>query len=305
MSIVSTNVSYNSNVLRQNLSSLLRAYPFLNVQTVGNSVLGKPIYVIKLGRGPRKVFYSGSIHANEWITTPVLMKFVEDYCISYVRHSNLYGYSVRNLFNSTSIFIMPMVNPDGVDLVTGNLAVSSPSYQKALHIANQFSSIPFPDGWKANLNGVDLNLQFPAGWENAKEIKYAQGFTRPSPRDFVGYGPLTEPEALAIYNFTLSHDFRLVLAYHTQGQEIYWQFQDFNPPNSLSIGEQFADSSGYTLSETPYNSSFAGYKDWFIQTYNRPGYTIEAGIGENPLPISQFNEIYQDNLGILVLGAVL
>lgn len=162
MSIVSTNIPYHSNILRQNLSLLLRTYPFLNVQTVGNSVLGKPIYVIKLGRGPRKVFYSGSIHANEWITTPVLMKFIEDYCISYVRRSNLYGYSVQNIFNSTSIYIMPMVNPDGVDLVTGNLAVSSPSYQKALHIANQFSSIPFPNGWKANLNGVDLNLQFPA-----------------------------------------------------------------------------------------------------------------------------------------------
>lgn len=161
MSIVSTNVSYNSNVFRQNLSSLLRAYPFLNVQTVGNSVLGKPIYVIKLGHGSRKVFYSGSIHANEWITTSILMKFVEDYCVSYVTRSKLYGYSARNLFNSTSIYIMPMVNPDGVDLVTGNLTVSSPSYQKALHIANQFSSIPFPDGWKANLNGVDLKILQP------------------------------------------------------------------------------------------------------------------------------------------------
>ena len=103
----------------------------------------------------------------------------------------------------------------------------------------------------------------------------------------------------------MSHDFRLVIAYHTQGKEIYWQFQNFLPPNSRAIGEQFADSSGYVLAETPYNSSFAGYKDWFIQTYNRPGYTIEAGMGENPLPISQFDEIYEDNLGILVLGAVL
>lgn len=67
MSIVFTNVSYNSNLLRQNLNMLLRAYPFLNVQTVGNSVLGKPIYVLKLGRGTKKVFYSASIHANEWI----------------------------------------------------------------------------------------------------------------------------------------------------------------------------------------------------------------------------------------------
>ena len=114
MSIVFTNVSYNSNLLRQNLNMLLRAYPFLNVQTVGNSVLGKPIYVLKLGRGTKKVFYSASIHANECITTPILMKFVEDYCISYVNRSNLYGYSIRNLFNSVSIYIMPMVNPDGV-----------------------------------------------------------------------------------------------------------------------------------------------------------------------------------------------
>ena len=162
MSIVPTNINYNSSVLRQNLSSLLRVYPFLNVQVAGNSVMGKPIYVVKLGRGRKKVFYSGSIHANEWITTTVLMKFIEDYCIAYVNRSNLYGYSVRNLFNSVSIYIMPMVNPDGVDLVTGNLAVSSPYYQKALNIANQFPSIPFPDGWKANLDGVDLNLQFPA-----------------------------------------------------------------------------------------------------------------------------------------------
>ena len=305
MNIVPTNVLYNSYILKQNITSLNYTYPFLNVQIVGNSVLGKPIYVIKLGRGPNKVFYSASIHANEWITSVLLMKFIENYCDAYVSDESLYGYSIKKLFNNASIFIMPMVNPDGVDLVTGNMAISSPSYQKALHIANQFSSIPFPDGWKANLNGVDLNLQFPAGWENAKEIKYAQGFTRPSPRDFVGYGPLTEPEALTIYNFTLSHDFRLVISYHTQGQEIYWQFQDFTPPYSRAIGEQFADSSGYTLADTPYNSSFAGYKDWFIQNFNRPGYTIEAGIGENPLPLSQFEEIYQDNLGILVLGAIL
>jgi len=138
--------------------------------------MGKPIYVIKLGRGPNKVFYSGSFHANEWITTSVLMKFVEDYCKAYVNRSNLYNYPIRNLFNRTSIYIMPMVNPDGVDLVTGNLEVSSPYYQKALNIANQFPSIPFPDGWKANLNGVDLNLQFPARMGKCKTNKIFSRF---------------------------------------------------------------------------------------------------------------------------------
>lgn len=305
MSIVPTNVNYGYFLMRQNLSTLNRTYPFLNIQTVGNSVSGKNIYVVKLGRGPKKVFYSASFHANEWITSVLLMKFIEDYCIAYNNNSNLYGYSIRNLFNTVSIYIMPMVNPDGVDLVTGFLSPTSFGYLNAQNIANQFPDIPFPSGWKSNINGVDLNLQFPAGWENARDIKYAQGFNKPAPRDFVGFGPLTEPEALAIYNFTLSHNFRLIIAYHTQGQEIYWNFQNINPPSGYEIGTRFANASGYLLTEVPYNSSFAGYKDWFVQTYYRPGFTVEAGIGENPLPISQFNEIYQNNLGILILGAVL
>ena len=148
-------------------------------------------------------------------------------------------------------------------------------------------------------------MQFPANWEEAKRIKYEQGFTKPAPRDFVGYNPLTEPEALALYYFTINHNFRLILSYHTQGEVIYWKYLDFNPKNSLMIGQEFSRVSGYALETTPYSSSFAGYKDWFIQNYNRPGYTIEAGIGENPLPLSQFDEIYNDNIGILILSAVL
>ncbi len=113
------------------------------------------------------------------------------------------------------------------------------------------------------------------------------------------------PESLAIYNFTLAHNFSLVIAYHTQGKEIYWNFQNINPPRGFEIANRFASASGYTVANVAFNSSFAGYKDWFILQYNRPGYTIEAGLGENPLPISQFDEIYNDNLGIFVLGMVL
>ena len=121
MSIVPTNVNYNYSLMSQNLATLNRTYPFLNVQTVGNSVLGKNIYVVKLGKGTKKVFYSASIHANEWITSVLLMKFIEDYCITYNNNSRLYGYSVRRLFNSVSIYIMPMVNPDGVGFkIIGN-----------------------------------------------------------------------------------------------------------------------------------------------------------------------------------------
>lgn len=114
--IVPTNIYYNSFILRQNLISLIRTFPFLNIQIVGNSVLGKPIYVIKLGNGPKKVFYSASIHANEWITSVLLMKFVEDYAKAYVNDGSLYNKSIKSLFNSSSIYIMPMINPDGIVL---------------------------------------------------------------------------------------------------------------------------------------------------------------------------------------------
>lgn len=120
-------------------------------------LFGTPIYVVKLGKGKKEVFYSASIHANEFITTSILMKFIEDYCIAYKNNKLLYGYPTHKLFDYCSIYLMPMVNPDGVDLVTGSLPRNSLSYKYSQKIAYGFATIPFPDGWKANIRGVSFS----------------------------------------------------------------------------------------------------------------------------------------------------
>ncbi|MDR1699595.1 MAG: peptidoglycan-binding protein [Lachnoclostridium sp.] len=303
--IIPTDISYTYDILQMNLDALKTIYPFIETGSAGQSVLNHSLYYVRLGRGQKEVFYNASFHANEWITTSVLMKFIENFSKAYAENKTIYGYRAREIFDNVSIYLIPMVNPDGVDLVTGNIKNDNPAYIEAKKIAENYSFLSFPSSWKANIRGVDLNLQYPANWEIAKELKYQQGYVSPAPRDFVGYSPRSEPEANAVYLFTQSHDFRLILAYHTQGSIIYWQYLDYEPPYSYEIGTRLSDASGYRLGSTPYYSSFAGFKDWFIQDYDRPGYTVEVGSGINPLPISQFSSIYNENEGILVLGAVL
>jgi len=303
LAIVKTDVPMTSELCTEIIQELAKTYPFFRVRELTTTAFGRPVWAVEAGEGERHVLYSAAHHANEWITTPVLLKFLEQLGEAAQSGATLYGVPAETILNYSTLHIVPMVNPDGVDLVTGALREDTYPYRKAETMAEFYPNIPFPDGWKANLLGVDLNLQYPAGWLQAREIKYSQGYTRPGPRDFVGRAPLNQRESLALAQYTEEVDPALVLAYHSQGKVIYWQFEDIEVPGARELGEEFARVSGYILDDTPYESSFAGYKDWFIKTYRRPGYTIEVGSGENPLPIEQFDEIYRDNLGILVTAA--
>ena len=304
MAIVKTDVPQTSDLCNQTILELVGTYPFLRTELLTETAFGRKIRTLVIGTGARKVIYSASHHANEWITTPVLLKFAEEFAQAIETGSRIFGTDARELAKMTTIYMVPMVNPDGVDLVTGAIAAGEGQYETARRMAQNYPAIPFPDGWKANLLGVDLNLQYPAGWLQAREIKFSQGYTRPGPREYVGRAPLNQRESRALAGYTEYIDPDLVLAYHTQGQEIYWQFDDIDVPGAQELGGRLAAASGYTLTQPERNSSFAGYKDWFIKEFHRPGYTIEAGRGSNPLPIEQFDEIYRDNLGILVTAAL-
>ena len=304
MPIVQTDVPMTAQRCIDTILEITRTYPFCRSEELTTTAFGRPIRTLVIGNGPRKVIYSAAHHANEWITTPVLLKFAEELAEAIQNGGDIFGTNARELAEKATIYTVPMVDPDGVDLVTGAIEPGTLPYESARALADRYSAIPFPDGWKANLLGVDLNLNYPAGWLQAREIKFTQGYTRPGPRDFVGRAPLDQRETRALAEYTRFLDPELVLAYHSQGQVIYWQFGDEEVPGARALGERFATLSGYELADTPYESSFAGYKDWFIQEFRRPGYTIEVGMGDNPLPLSQFDKIYRDNLGILVTAAL-
>ena len=303
MAIVRTDIPITSEANEQYIRALIRTYPFLRTEVLTNTAFQRPVSTLVAGNGPRKVIFSASHHANEWITSLVLLKFAEELAQAIQDGSEIYGRNARELADAVTIYMVPMVDPDGVDLVTGAIGPGDIAYDMAKRLAQNYPTIPFPDGWKANLLGVDLNLQYPAGWLQAREIKFSQGFVRPGPRDYVGRAPLNQLESRALAGYTEFIDPALVVALHSQGKEIYWQFKDIFVPGAEELGQKMAAASGYALAETPFSSSFAGYKDWFIQEFRRPGYTIEVGEGVNPLPISQFNEIYRDVLPILVIAA--
>lgn len=282
---------YDYDKLVNDLRKLITVYPFLQNRSIGQSVMGKDIPEILIGSGLKRVHANGSFHANEWITTPLLMVFLNDYLLGLTNQMDLRGVNLLNLYLSTRLSLVPMVNPDGVNLVLNGAPQEEPYRSNVLEWnegSSDFST------WKANIRGVDLNNQFPAKWEIEKERKPKQ----PGPRDFPGERPLSEPETIAMANLTRNSDFHRVLAFHSQGEEIYWGFEGLEPPESEIIVNEFARVSGYT--PVRYLDSYAGFKDWFIQDFRRPGFTIEVGMGVNPLPISQFDDIYENNLGILL-----
>ena len=299
--VVATDISYTYAVLARNIQGLKARYPFLQVGSAGSSVLGKTLYSLRLGVGPNRVSFNAAHHALEWITSPLLMKFTEEFLKAYARNETIGGYNPRTIWNESSIFLVPMVNPDGVDLVLNGLQPDNPNYRNLLSWNG--GSTDFSADWEANNRGVDLNHNYNAAWQLSKQAEAQYGITGPGPTRYSGPYPESEPETQAMVRFTRNRSFRLVIAFHTQGRVIYWNFMDMAPPEAETIGRRMAEISGYTLGETIGIASYAGYKDWFIQDFRRPGYTVEVGLGRNPLPISQFDEIYRENEGLLLYAA--
>ncbi|MDR0125226.1 MULTISPECIES: M14 family metallocarboxypeptidase [Bacillus] len=284
---------YDSAQLKEELRHLKGVFPFLHISVIGHSVLDTPIYEIRTEpvQHLHSIHLNASFHANEWITTSILLKWLKSLCLAASDPVQARHYEAVHILQTTALSIVPMVNPDGVDLVRNgpeSLGLSSEELTSLNGGLSDFRE------WKANIRGVDLNNQFPAYWE----IEYYRNQPKvPSYRDFPGDQPLTEPEAKAMANLALRKRFDRLIALHTQGEEIYWGFLGHEPAISKNTVKRLEHVSGYKPIQ--YLDSYAGYRDWFIYQFQSEGYTVELGLGKNPLSMNQFDSIYEKTRRLL------
>lgn len=270
--IVDTAKEHGYKQCMKEIEALTAQYSFLRKYSIGKSIFGKELPVLRLGAGEHRVLFVGAHHGLERITAAMLLRYVEEYCRAYEEQGELGCCSSSYLFQTRSIYVLPLLNPDGVELAMDGTEE---------HAA-----------WQSNGRGVDLNHNYNAGWQEYKRLERRAGILGPGPTRYSGARPESEPEVSALCAFCRRIPFRTAVALHTQGEEIYYDFQRETPKNSLAMAAVFSKVSGYQIAQPEEMASFGGFKDWFIHEFGRPAFTIEAGRGKNPLSPDSFNAFY-------------
>ena len=280
-------VTFDYNTNKQYIEELIKEYPFLSAEICGRSALGRGIFSLSVGNRQNSVIIAGGFHGSEWLTCLAVLLFCERLCHSIKNNELLCGVDIKRAFSQLGLTVIPCVNPDGTEI-----AVHGPGSARAMH--NFVRNIPCEDysKWNANAMGVDINHNFNAGWHTLRQMEQEQGIIGPSMSKFSGDYPESEPETKALTRLCRVRNFRQCLAVHSQGEEIYWHYGESTPPQSSMMAKILADSCDYALAEPGGLASHGGFKDWFIEEMKKPGFTIEIGKGENPLPIKDLYKIY-------------
>lgn len=272
--------------LMESVSALAGEYPFLGWTCVGTSVLGREIPLLRIGRGEKKLLLVGGVHGSEHITSALLLRFASDYLAAEKSGGAVYGLGMSYLYEKRSLYILPMLNPDGVEI-----AIHGP--QSAGLLRERVSGMWDGDfrTWQANARGVDINHNFSAGFEEYKKHETRAGIC-PGPSRYSGEYPESEPESAAVAAFLRSEDIRLLAAFHSQGEELYYEYDGYSPPMGKAIAATLSRMCGYRLASPEGGAVYGGLKDMFIRDFDRPGYTFECGRGVNPLPARDLFGIY-------------
>jgi murein tripeptide amidase MpaA len=285
--------TYTYEEMVTDIKKLAATYPeVVRYKVIGQSEYGRNIYAVGLGNGEASVYFDGSHHGREWLTTNLNMYMINKYAQFYQLRYNLDHYNVRETLDKTTIWFVPMVNPDGVTLQQKGLSAFPKSTHASLIQMNS-GSTNFKR-WKANGKGVDLNRQYDADWEN---IWYNTG--KPSYKNYKGTAPMQAKETKTIVNFIYHIDPEIAVTYHSAGKILYWNFHQTDEfySRDLAYALQLNSLTGYSLVKPTPNPSGGGLSDWFVIAFNRPGFTPEIGNypGETNLPISEFNQTWKEN----------
>lgn len=172
-------------------------YDFLKVGYIGESILQRKIHMLTLGNedAQKAVLYVGTHHGCEWITTLVLLRFVNELCEYYKSAKQPFGINLAGLFSSRCIRIIPQLNPDGADIHINGVSEDCLLYERLEKMSGGDYS-----HWKANARGVDLNHNYDAGFEEYKILEREEGIVEGATR-YSGNSPLSEPETASLANF--------------------------------------------------------------------------------------------------------
>lgn len=277
-------------LLTEAMQKLVERYEFAEFGKLGQSIMGRSIDILRFGKGKKSVMYIGAHHGMEWITSALLLRFTIELFELYRIGGSACGIPIKNFFEDRCIYIIPMLNPDGVDYVINGVGKDNVMYDRL--IAMNGGSDDFSH-WQANARGVDLNHNYNAGFSEYKKIEPKIGITGGGPTKYSGEGAESEPEVAYLCNFLrFSGPPSLVLTFHTQGEEIYFTSLGEVLPENERLGKKIASVSGYKLSYPEGSASYGGFTDWFIKEFGGYSYTVECGKGENPLPASDLPMIY-------------
>ncbi len=292
-SIVNPNQTYTYTIMQKDIQKLAAMYPDLvKYEVVGKTVYGRNIYAVSLGKGPATVFINGSHHAREWITTTLNMYMIDQYALAYRKNTTISGYNVRKILNNTTIWFMPMVNPDGVTLEQFGAGAFPKSVRKQL--------IKWNDGstnfsrWKSNAQGIDPNRQYDGGWRSIPAI--VKG---PHYKTYKGTKPFQINEVKAVVDLVKKINAQEEISYHASGGVIYWGYQisKANYDKFHSLAKKIGKLTGYPVTMPPASQTGGGMTDWWTHNIGRPGFTIEVGPpqGERPVPLKYFSSIWKQN----------
>ena len=282
------------------IGSLLLRYGFLTRETIGESRCSRPIDMLCIGNRRKQVLFAASFHGMEWITTMLMFRFLDEVCESVKNGTSLGGVRLGTLLNQRGLAVVPCVNPDGVEIQLHG-ADTAGSYRDLVQEASGGNT----SRWQANAAGVDLNHNFSADWDDLHRREKEQGICAPSPTRFGGDYPESEPESRSLASYCRAGNISHALAFHSQGEEIYWEYGSYREAEALKMAQVMACVSGYRLAPPEGLADGGGFKDWFVEKFRRPAFTVEVGMGTNPLPMEMFEGIYHRIREMLILAVVL